>query len=508
MSDRKTFAKKIRKLLKSKNLSAAKEELAIGLEKAPNQVNLLTIATNVYRASGNREKSLEYAELLITHHPDNWNGYRLAAQDLVALKRFEQAQDKIKAGLEKIPNQVNLLKTATDVYRASGNREKSLEYSELLITHHPENWNGYGRAAQDLAALKRFEQAREKIQAGLEKIPNQPKLLIIAADIYFDNGNLEKSLENVDLLITHHPDNIKGYSKLIELGYPDESIELAQKRLETNPGNKSLALLANKHFMDKDIIYEDEFLRICGNRNPKSTTCIVAFTGAAEALGGIKIEGVNFWGTEFENASIFTVIDKKKSWSNYINVEVLKKTFQSFGVFSRVIAVGTSMGGTNALILGPLLNAETIITFSPQYSAYPEYIPELMKFFRRVKKNSRILDYVTRIQKWRFKSLNDIEHHAKNEFVFHSDTFYDLPQCKSFLENPVKGRRCITIKKIKHACAVDLEKRGVLASLIKLCLDGGEASQCIGLLNAAGLDTYEEIPIEIKSAAPIKSKDL
>ena len=147
MDNWKTFADEIKESLKSKNLSAAKEELATGLEKIQNQLNLLIIATDVYRASGDRKKSLEYSELLITHHPDNWNGYGRAAQDLVALKRFEEAQEKVQAGLEKFPNQVNLLIIATDVYRASGDREKSLEYSELLITQHPDNWNGYGPAA-------------------------------------------------------------------------------------------------------------------------------------------------------------------------------------------------------------------------------------------------------------------------------------------------------------------------------------------------------------------------
>ena len=102
----------------------------------------------------------------------------------------------------------------------------------LLITHHPDNWNGYQCAAQDLVALNRFDEAQEKIQTGLEKLPNQPNLLTTAADIYSNNGNLDRSLAIVDALITHHPDNINGYSKLIELGYRDESIELVQKRLK------------------------------------------------------------------------------------------------------------------------------------------------------------------------------------------------------------------------------------------------------------------------------------
>ena len=190
MSDLKTHVNKIIELLSSKNPEAAKVELATGLEKYPNHLKVLIVATDAYRASSNREKSLEYSKLLITHHPDNWNGYARAAQDLVALKRFKEAQEQVQAGLEKIPNQVNLLVTAADVYRASGNRAKSLEYSELLITHHPDNWNGYARAAQDLVVLKNFDEAIKKINLS-KKITNHTTLSTIENDIKNDMNNLD-----------------------------------------------------------------------------------------------------------------------------------------------------------------------------------------------------------------------------------------------------------------------------------------------------------------------------
>ena len=132
MDNWKTSVGKIKEHLKSKNISAAKEELTIGFEKFPNQLNLLINATDVYRASGDREKSLEYAELLTTHYPYAWQGYGRAAQDLAALRRFDDAQARIQAGLEKIPNQVNLLTIAANIYSASGDHEKSLDYAEKM----------------------------------------------------------------------------------------------------------------------------------------------------------------------------------------------------------------------------------------------------------------------------------------------------------------------------------------------------------------------------------------
>jgi len=103
----------------------------------------------------------ETSQQLISHHPDNWNGYGRAAQDLAALRRFDEAENRVQQGLERFPNQANLLIIATDIYRASGKREMSLEFSQQLISHHPDKLDGYCRAAQDLVALKRFDDLKK-----------------------------------------------------------------------------------------------------------------------------------------------------------------------------------------------------------------------------------------------------------------------------------------------------------------------------------------------------------
>ena len=176
-----------------KRLEEAQQKIDQGLEKFPNHLNLLTIGSDVCRASKDLEGSFNYAELLIIHHPSHWNGYERAAEDLNSIKRFNkvQALEKIQEGLQKHKNQLNLLTIASEIYRASGNREKSQQYARHLIKHHQNTWQGYDRLAQDLVALERFEEAQEKIQAGLEKVPNQLNLLIIATDVYLAFGDRE-----------------------------------------------------------------------------------------------------------------------------------------------------------------------------------------------------------------------------------------------------------------------------------------------------------------------------
>ena len=104
------------------------------------------------------------------HHPDNWRGYVKSAQDLCFLKQFDKAQEVIKKGLERFPNQLNLLTNANAVYRDSGDRKESLIYANLLMKHHPDNWNGYVRGAQDLCSLKQFDKAQEVINLGIKNL--------------------------------------------------------------------------------------------------------------------------------------------------------------------------------------------------------------------------------------------------------------------------------------------------------------------------------------------------
>ena len=54
----------------------------------------------MFRASGNCQKSLEYGGLLVTHHSRNWISYERYAKDLIALKKFEEAEKIITKGIK------------------------------------------------------------------------------------------------------------------------------------------------------------------------------------------------------------------------------------------------------------------------------------------------------------------------------------------------------------------------------------------------------------------------
>jgi tetratricopeptide (TPR) repeat protein len=210
------FGRATEDLLALQRIEEAQATIQKGLRQLPDHAYLLMFATDASRAMGDFQTALDYSKRLILHHPDQWFGFGRAAEDLIALKRAEEAQATIKEGLRKFPHQFNLLSTAMDVYRASGDRPRSLEHSELMIVHHPDHWLGYGRAAESLAALKRLQEAQAAIKRALEKFPSQPEILSIASDVYRASGEHLKSLDIATQLIRLHPENWLGYKRVAE----------------------------------------------------------------------------------------------------------------------------------------------------------------------------------------------------------------------------------------------------------------------------------------------------
>jgi len=254
MNDWRVFDKEVKMLLSQRLYLQAQIKVQEGLYSFPNHVGLLSVASSVYRAAGSREKSLECAQALISHHPDRSSGYSLAAQDLLALQRVDEAQSAIQQALDKFPQQATILTLANDVYRAAGDRNKALDFALGLIYHHPNNWVGYVRAAQDLVALKRLDEARIKIQEGLDRFPQQDHILVVAYDVYRAAGDRNKALDFALGLIYHHPDRWNGYSlatqDLIALKRFDEARAKVQEGIKIFPGMVSLQKLSAQ--LDRD----------------------------------------------------------------------------------------------------------------------------------------------------------------------------------------------------------------------------------------------------------------
>ena len=245
----KEIAGAAQRMARLRRFKKAQKAITNGLETFPRNAHLLSVASDISRATGSYKRSLSFANQLICHHPSNWVGYARAAQDLASLKRFNKASQTVGRGLRKFPNQALLLSIASDICRSAGNYSESLSHSNQLIQHHPESWEGYARAAQDLASLRRLKKARRMVDRGLKAAPYQAQLLNIASDIYRASGNHKKSLRYASLLIYHHPDNWEGYARaaqdLASLRQFKKAAKIADDGLQLSPGRASLLTIAS-----------------------------------------------------------------------------------------------------------------------------------------------------------------------------------------------------------------------------------------------------------------------
>ena len=79
-----------------------------------------------------------------------------SAKALLRSQKYDEALRNLESELVKQPNQLDLLNLASDICRASGDYSRSLDYAQRLVAHHPHDWSGYLREAQDRLALGQF----------------------------------------------------------------------------------------------------------------------------------------------------------------------------------------------------------------------------------------------------------------------------------------------------------------------------------------------------------------
>ena len=75
---------------------------------------------------------------------------------LLRNQKYDEASRNLQSELVKQPNQIDLLNLASDICRASGDYSRALNYAQRLVVHHPHDWSGYLRQAQDRLSLGQF----------------------------------------------------------------------------------------------------------------------------------------------------------------------------------------------------------------------------------------------------------------------------------------------------------------------------------------------------------------
>lgn len=76
--------------------------MAVALRRFPADKEVLTLASDVCRLRGQRQRSLAYARLLAQRHPLSWRGYARGAEELLLLERPAEARQLIEQARERM----------------------------------------------------------------------------------------------------------------------------------------------------------------------------------------------------------------------------------------------------------------------------------------------------------------------------------------------------------------------------------------------------------------------
>ena len=121
------------------------------------------------------------------------------------------------------------------------------------------------------------------------------------------------------------------------------------------------------------ILHEDDNIKISIIERdlPSVTLC---FSGAAANDQGVDIVGEEFIRASLTATAIF-IVDKKISWANNIDFELLKNTIAPYIQNKIVNAIGNSMGGYTAILSSKYITLSTVVAFVPQYSINKKVMP-------------------------------------------------------------------------------------------------------------------------------------
>ncbi len=181
------------------------------------------------------------------------------------------------------------------------------------------------------------------------------------------------------------------------------------------------------------------------------------------------------------------------SWSNSIDLQTLQKIFSLQKSYQTTVAMGFSMGGSNALILGPAIGAQIVIAFSPQFTVHPDYRSEAFDKFRLLRRKPVAISYIERICSWKYITVDHAPKAATKTFIFHGDVFFDIASSIGFSRFSKPGRICLTLKQVGHNISKELAKAGILSPLIDLCFHGSSKVQLEECIASAGFDLYDNV---------------
>ena len=196
----------------------------------------------------------------------------------------------------------------------------------------------------------------------------------------------------------------------------------------------------------------------------RSKTLVVSFAGVGQERD--VAPPAEFYGSATqmgENHTIF-VSDAQRSWMNYPGMAdrliKLIKVYQRQNDIDHTVLLGNSMGAFAAIVLADLIKVDTVIAFTPQFSAHPDRVPH----------ETRWSQFRHAITDWRFPDVGEMAQEETAYYIFHGDAPSEVMHWEQF---PMGDHiNHYILQGGGHNVARLLQRRGKLKQIVYAAIHG------------------------------------
>lgn len=212
-------------------------------------VDVLSLASEVYEATGDTPKAVDALRRAIQLSPDNADLYVRFAGICLAHDSFEVGIDVVNAGLKRIPNDASLYIARGLLYGQIGkyaDAEQDLAKAEKL---NPAKTTSSFALAATAIQHGDLDQALKTVREELKSHPNDPRLRYMLAKVLTDQGakpgtpEFDEAMKSAKMTVRLKPEFVPGHDLLAGLYLNAGNHELAAEQcriaLASDPSDQS-----------------------------------------------------------------------------------------------------------------------------------------------------------------------------------------------------------------------------------------------------------------------------
>jgi putative PEP-CTERM system TPR-repeat lipoprotein len=195
------------------------------LERNPGAIAARSQLARLHLARGGTAAATQYAEDAVAAQPGNAVARLILAQALISAGQLSRAEPHVRWLLEQRPDVAEVQALAGAFRLAGGQLTDAKRHFERSVSIDPTGLDGLrGLIATDLRS-KRLPDALARIEARLKQTPNDPQLLLLAAETYAHAGDAQRVEAFLKQAIANGDSSVTTYARLA-------SLYVAQKRVD------------------------------------------------------------------------------------------------------------------------------------------------------------------------------------------------------------------------------------------------------------------------------------